>query len=356
MYKGEVYMYRIAIQEAKIGMVLAEPVIDLGGKKLLVKEGQVLNQNIIKKLEEWEVQLISVADIYSLQIHPIDKMQVTLRDAYTAVISQYASMQLAGNKRDDIPAIVKKMDGIIENICANTKILNYCLEMRMVRERNLFDKAVSTSVFAGLMAGASGCRAEQMQDIMIGGLLHDSGCLEMTFLIGRKERNTQEELLWREHPTYGYYFAIQNELSREIAEMIQYHEEHYDGSGYPKQLKGEEIPLGARIVAICSNITENIVYHGMKLYEALEVIYGTSGMLFDAKLVNLFVGSVALYPMGALVRLSTGEVGVITNIRKNYGERPIVSVYYNSVNRPLSAPKIVDLGIQRTIFIEEVLG
>ena len=300
--------------------------------------------------------LISVADLHSLQINPIDKMQVTLRDSYSDAIALYSSRQIAGNKRDDIPQIVKKMERIIDNICKVEKILNYCLEMRMVRERNLYEKAVHTSVFAGLLAGAYGCRMEMMQNVMVGGLLHDSGCLEMTFLIGKQNKTQQEELLWKEHPTYGYYFAIQNELSREMAEIIQYHEERYDGSGYPKQLKGDEIPLGARIVAICANITENIIYNGMRPYEALEVIYGTSGIYFDAKLVNIFLGSIALYPMGALVRLSTGEVGVITNIRKNPGARPVVSVYYNSVNRPLSAPKIIDLGAQRTIFIEEILG
>ena len=77
---------------------------------------------------------------------------------------------------------------------------------------------------AGLLAGAYGCRMEMMQNVMVGGLLHDSGCLEMTFLIGKKERTPQEELLWKEHPTYGHYFAIQNELPREMAEIIQYHE------------------------------------------------------------------------------------------------------------------------------------
>ena len=191
---------------------------------------------------------------------------------------------------------------------------------------------------------------------MVGGLLHDSGCLEMTFLIGRKNKSEQEQRLWREHPTYGYYFAIQNELPREIATIIQHHEEHVDGSGYPKQLKGDEIPLGARIVGICSSITESIIYEGMKPYEALEIIYGTSGIYFDAKLVNLFLGSIALYPMGALVRLTTGEIGVITNIRKNHGPRPVVNVHYNSFFKPLSQPKIVDLGEQRTVFIEEILG
>lgn len=349
-------MYRIAIQEAKIGMVLAEAVVDTQTQKLLLNAGQVLNHNIITKLEEWNIALISVADIYSLQIHPIDKMQVTLKESFHATISKYASMQIAGNKRDDIPKIVKKMHVIIEKISREEVILNYCLEMRMVREKNLYEKSIHTSVFAGLIAGAYGCSLEQMYHIMVGALLHDSGCMEMAFLIGREEKNPQEELLWKEHPTYGYYFAIQNNLSREIADIIQYHEERYDGTGYPKQLKGEDIPLGARIVAICANITESLLYRGLKPYEALEFIYGTSGIYFDAQLVNLFVGSVALYPMGAIVRLSTGEVGVITNIRKNYGARPVVNVYYNSFNKPLSTAKEVDLGEQRTIFIEEILG
>lgn len=349
-------MYKIEVHEAQIGMVLVEPVVDKETDKLLVKAGQILNQSIIKKLADWKVPEIAVADLHSLQISPIDKMQVTLTESYTKAIELYSSMQISGNKTDDIPQIVKKMKRIIEAICKNEKILNYCLEMRMVKERNLYEKAVQTSVFAGLLAGVYGCRMEMMQNIMMGALLHDSGCLEMTFIIGKQQRTPQEDLLWKEHPTYGYYFAIQNELPREMAEIIQNHEECFDGSGFPKGIKGDEIPIGARIVAICANITENIVYNGMKPYEALEVLYGTSGSLFDPKLVNLFLSSIALYPMGALVRLSTGEVGVITNIRKNPGARPIVNIYYNSVNRPLSSPKVIDLGEQRTVFIEEILG
>lgn len=349
-------MYKIDIQEAKIGMVLAEPIIDQQSKKLLVKEGQILNQSIIKKLSEWKIPQISVADLYTLQINPINKMQTLLKESFDDTISKYSSVHMAGNKRDDIPKIVKVMNAVIEHICKNETILNYCLEMKLVRERDLFGKAITTSVFSGLLAGVCGCKPDQIYEIMVGGLLHDSGCLEMTFLIGKQNKNAQEELLWKEHPTYGYYFAIQHDLPRNIADIIRAHEEHYDGSGYPRQLKGWEIPFGARIVAISANITENIIYNNMKLYEALEVIYGTSDTFFDAELVKLFTSSIALYPMGALVRLSTGEVGVITNIRKNYGERPIVNVYYNSFNRPLSSPKIMDLGVERTVFVEEILG
>jgi len=256
-------MEKISLREARIGMVLAEPVMSKDGQSLLLKTGQVLNPTVLLKLREWEVSTISVADIYSLQINPIDQMHLVLKASYDVAISKYASTQAVGNKRNDIPKIVKKMLAIIDYICKNEVLLDYCLQMKMIKEKDLYLKAVETSVFSGLLAGVKGCSNHELLDIMIGGLLHDSGCLEMPFLIGRSPVTKQEELLWKEHPTYGYYFAIQNNLSREVAAIIQCHEEKYDGSGYPKQLKGEDIPLGARIVSLCANITENIIYNNI---------------------------------------------------------------------------------------------
>lgn len=348
-------MYKVSLLEARVGMVLVEPVLSGDGHYLL-KAGQVLNRAMIERLKDLNIPLISVAEIDSLQINPLDRMQLVMEKSYRDALDKYSSPQRVGNKRDDIPQIVANMQEVIEVICKDEMIINYCLQMRMVKERDLYRKAIETSVFSGLLAGVYGCLKEELYHIMVGGLLHDAGCLEMTFLIGKNDKTAQEDLLWKEHPIYGYYFAIQNELSREIAEIIQFHEEKVDGSGYPKHLKGDAIPLGARIVSICASITESTIYNGMKPYEALEIIYGTSGIYFDTKLVNLFLGSVALYPMGALVRLSTGEIGVITNIRKNHGARPVVNVHYNSFYKPLSQPKVVDLGEQRTVFIDEILG
>ena len=347
-------MYKVSTAEAQSGMVLVEPVTKDG--RCLLKAGQTLNRAMIQRLLELDILVVCVADLYSLQIDPADRMQLVMEKSYREVLEKYSTSQKEGNKRDDIPHIVKKMWEIIKVICRDDKIVDYCLQMRVIKTQNLYQKAIETSVFSGLLAGVCGCSKEEMYQIMVGGLLHDAGCLEMTFLIGRQNKTVQEDRLWKEHPTYGYYFAIQNELPREIAKIIQYHEEHVDGSGYPKQATGDEIPLGAKIVGICSSVTESIFYNGMKPYEALEIIYATSGIYFDAKLVNLFLTSIALYPMGALVRLSTGEIGVITNIRKNHGARPVINVHYNSFYKPLSQPKIVDLGEQRTIFIEEILG
>ena len=73
-------MYKIALSEARVGMVLAETVMSADGKQMLLNSGQVLNRAMIQKLEERNVQLIVVADIYSLQINPIDQMQIVLEN------------------------------------------------------------------------------------------------------------------------------------------------------------------------------------------------------------------------------------------------------------------------------------
>lgn len=134
-------MYRIALNEARIGMVLAESIISDDGKNLLLNAGQVLNQDIILKLQARNILFISVDDIHSLQINPIDQMSVTLKRSFYHVISKYSSMQQVGNKRDDIPQIVKKMYQVIESICNARIILDYCLQMQMVKEGNLYEKS-----------------------------------------------------------------------------------------------------------------------------------------------------------------------------------------------------------------------
>lgn len=300
-------------------------------------------------------QMGAQQEVHSIQISPMGKMQIVLKESYNKAIQCYSAMKASDSKRDDIPQIVRNMKGIIETICKDEKILNYCMEMRLVRQRNLYEKAVHTSVLAGLMAGANGCRVGVVQNVMTAALLHDIGCLEMTFLLDKQNMSEQDELVWKEHPNYGYCFAIQNEFSKEITDIIRFHEERCDGAGYPEGLKKDEIPLGARIVAICANVTENIIYNGMKPYEALEVLGRLSNELFDSKLVELFVDTIAFYQIGAMVRLSSGEVAIVTDIRKNSGAHPVVKAYYNSANRPLCVPKEIDLGAENTIFVEEIL-
>ena len=347
-------MSALYLSEVKPGMRLEQAIVLPDGKTLL-SSGTILSIKNIEKLHELNIKVINIADRYTHLITPIDKMQTQLVDDFTKMLRKIAPNVPEANKNDEVVKVANILEKIILKIAKNETVLEFMVELRIIDKVKLYDHSVHTAVLAGLIAGSMGLDMENILCAVTGGLLHNIGVAEMPTLLNIAEMTPPQETLWREHPTYGYYFAIQKNISRTIANCIQYHHERYDGTGYPKGIKGEEIPLLARIISICAKYSAAITYQNISPYMAVEEIYGASGIYYDPEVVKAFVNNIPIYPLGVMVRLSTKEVGIVSNIRKNKGPRPIVKVYYNRVNRPITEDKIIDLGVERTIFIEEIL-
>ena len=347
-------MSALYLSEVKPGMRLEQAIVLPDGKTLL-STGTILSIKNIEKLQELNIKVVNIADRYTHLITPNDKMQTQLVDDFTRMLREIAPNVREANKNDEVVKVANILEKIILKIAKNEAVLEFMVELRIIDKVKLYDHSVHTAVLAGLIAGSMGLDMENILCAVTGGLLHNIGVAEMPTLLNIKEMTPPQETLWREHPTYGYYFAIQKNISRTIANCIQYHHERYDGTGYPKGIKGEEIPLLARIISICAKYSAAITYQNISPYMAVEEIYGASGIYYDPAVVKAFVNNIPIYPLGVMVRLSTKEVGIVSNIRKNEGPRPIVKVYYNRVNRPITEDKIIDLGVERTIFIEEIL-
>ena len=90
-------------------------------------------------------------------------------------------------------------------------------------------------------------------DMAVAGMVHDIGKLELVkYIYNQQETLTVEEIRYvRSHPTAGYAILKGREFSDTVRQAVLYHHENYDGSGYPSNLKGTEIPIGARILRIC---------------------------------------------------------------------------------------------------------
>lgn len=348
-------MNKVKVSELRAGMVLEKPVYSADNQQILLSYGTKLNEGIIKKLATSGIKEVLIADPNTFFLLPIDQMSKYLREYYYSIIMKYSSEKPEGNLSDNMVNISRYVKKTVDKVCMNEDLLNFCIQMKILEDGRLFKASVLASVFSGLVAGALNLYNE-MYEIMVGALIHNIGCLEMPFLIGAKNLKAQEELLWKEHTVYGYYFSIQHNISRDIAKIILHHHENFDGSGYPNQLKGEDIPIGARIVSVCGSVSSKMYFDHLQPYEAMEYIYCSSNIYFDKKIVDAFVENITLYPLGAMVRLTTGEVGIVSNVRKNYGPRPIVNVFYNRFNKPLSKPDIIDLGKERTVFIKEILS
>ena len=137
------------------------------------------------------------------------------------------------------------------------------------------------SILAGELARKAGLSEEQCHELSIAGLLHDIGKLEMAKYVyqkGQKPLTIEEIKYVRLHPTLGYAITSQNHYSDFIIKSILYHHENYDGSGFPSNLKEDEIPIGARILRICdvfaALISEEIKNFDLKLFLCfLEIIH-----------------------------------------------------------------------------------
>src|SRR5690606_30738575 len=103
---------------------------------------------------------------------------------------------------------------------------------------------------------------------------------------------------------------------------------HYDGSGYPKGLKGEQIHRFARVVTIADvfdALTSDRPYRlAFSYHDAIIMMKEEEGTMFDPQFLRTFLARVAPYPVGCEVKLNTGEVGVVVRLNKGLPARPVV--------------------------------
>ncbi|HSB74489.1 MAG TPA: HD-GYP domain-containing protein [Terriglobales bacterium] len=138
--------------------------------------------------------------------------------------------------------------------------------------------------------------SEEMRVLARGAFLHDIGKMTVPEAILRKPGAlTPEEMeIVRDHPFRGYSMIKLIPVLQEPAEIVYAHHERFDGTGYPRGLRGKEIPLGARITALANTldaITSDLPYRGAQSLEAARAeIENGSGGQFDPEVVTAFLG------------------------------------------------------------------
>ena len=151
------------------------------------------------------------------------------------------------------------------------------------------------TAFTIAIARAMGLPREQIAVIARGAFLHDFGKMAIPDAILRKPAKlSKEEMdIMKEHAYLGYQMLKKIPFLSEASEIVYAHQERYDGTGYPRHLKGEEIPLGARIFSIADTldaITSDRPYRPAQSLEAArKEIKDWSGRQFDPEVVKVFL-------------------------------------------------------------------
>jgi len=351
-------MLRLMADNIKPGMKLARDICTVDGRTILVA-GVIITEKQIDVLRKWQINSIYVTNPI-LEIPEVGEaiQEKTRKKVAKAIEKIFDSAEntrlysLDGEQR----ALVKS---IIEDVVGSKLVLVHLAQISRHQDDGL-THAVNVAILSTITAMAmSDYNRDNLYVLAIGALLHDIGKIFVPKDLFKKEDPTVEDLeIIRNHTNYGFEVLRRLEnFSLVAAHIALQHHENHNGSGFPDKKKGEEIHLFARIVAIADRF-DNLVAGGLKMHTAYEAIATGNEIFFDPKITEAFLSRIAVYPVGTFVRITEGNIGIITQVVPKMQHRPKVRVIADKNNQLYAEAYEINLASQTylTYFIEEILS
>jgi HD-GYP domain-containing protein (c-di-GMP phosphodiesterase class II) len=276
----------------------------------------------------------------------LDVSQAVFVEAMVTVQGIFEGVKTGG--RIDNEATRKVVRSLLDNILHRRDAL-----MNLIRTRQFdwdrYTHAISVCVFSLIVGQYHGFDSQQLECLGIGALLHDVGEMRLPRNLLHKSGvyTLQERRLMQEHPRLGVAILSQSaDTPQEALRIVAEHHEHCDGSGYPARLRRPDIGPLSQIVGIAE------VYEGMLSCrrgrpgllpeQAIKRLYqcGLQGQ-FDLSWVELTIRCLGIYPVGSLVELNTGEVGIVTAVNPVNALRPTVTIILDSTRRPYPMARVL---------------
>lgn len=346
------------VSELKGGEVLAKAIMT-SEFRILLSEETVLRPEYIQKIEE-----LGITEVYVKEDDQVHTQEVVLlksdvenffRDRVKSILEKHTY-----SRNDELMELSQTADNIIMNILQEEEVVEKIFDIKE-RSSDIYEHSISICSLGTLTALKLKLPKEKVHDIGVGCLLHDLGLRYLTIEYADQDVSTLSKIEFAEymkHPVYGYS-AVKNEnwISDTSKNIILYHHERMDGSGYP--LKAKDIPFEAQIVNICDTFDEMICGIGckrLKVYEAVEYLKTFKGIKYNSEIVDVFLEFTAVYPAGSQVLLSDHSIGKVIRQNKEFPDRPVVQLIKDKNGKSVNNEDIVDLIKVNNIFIEKVLA
>jgi len=250
--------------------------------------------------------------------------------------------------------------GVVASLGANDRLV------QAVLDRNtgdyLITNAVNVAIVSVKIAEALRYEPAKLEQFALAGFLHDLGMFALPdSLLYKTGPLTEEELQsLREHPQHGArLFKESGSVYPWLERVILQEHERWDGSGYPNRLTGDQIDEMAFVVGL-ADVFEALMgprpyRRGMSPHRAICMLIASGRTMFPYHILKALVDQFSVYPLGTIVRLNTGETGVVSQLNRQYALRPVLQVSQQAGSPHGPASKTVDLRAETSLHIVEVV-
>jgi putative nucleotidyltransferase with HDIG domain len=369
-------MQRVFIDDIDQGSIIARDITDNQGR-VLIARGSVFKDRFFKRLADVGVTEIFVEENENsafenipanVQMEEVSEKLIHIDDVIyekTRVQAQKQVKKVMVKLRtishisiDKINKLNKIIDDIIEQLLSKKDIVMTLSKLRSIDDYS-YEHSVNVSVLSLVVGIDLNLDKESLKDLGIGAILHDIGKVVIPENILKKPmRLTAEEFEEiKKHTEYGYEILKKTNVSEEAAQIALYHHEKYDGTGYPKKLKGNNIPLFSRIVSVADvydAISNNRVY---KTKSSPDRVFKQIAQLgnkhFDAEIMEKFVSHLDLYPTGTGIILNTNHKGVVIGQNKLLPQSPFIRLFKKERKDIKDLYVDIDLSTTKHLYIKD---
>ncbi len=335
----------VDIESVEPGQILGRTIFSSNGT-ILLSAGVQLTVYMISTLKRLGVTVVYLDDpLY----RDITHEEVLSEETKRMVVAQMSETfeALRSGKEFSTKAISQTVDSMLDEVLRNQTVLVQLGDIRTA-DNAMFLHAMNVCMMASLIGVNVGLNMIQLKELAIGALLHDIG------KVGAPE--VQEGRM--HHAWRGFeLLKMKREYSLLTAHVAFQHHEFVNGEGQPRKLSGDEIHLYAKITAVV-NKYDNLIFGAngeppLQPHAACEVLNALSGTELDHEVLVQFMKIVSVYPNGVSVKLSNKQTGVVVRQHRGLPSRPVVRVINKEDDDAVA--KEIDLAVQTTLFIDEVL-
>lgn len=310
-------MRLVGIKSLKENDILGAAVCTSSGK-LILGAGTVLTESYIRKLREMGVHKAYIKDEGFADIEILDGIDDKIRNE--AVMGLKETYTNVHKDRPVDEYLIKDLaKGIVEQVRESKQKGVSMLSLNLIDDY-IVEHSINVAILSAFMGNHMDFNYNQLCDLVAGSLIHDMG-----------RENAKEEK--PEHVQKGFDVMRRcRGLSLHSSIVCYEHHENFDGSGYPRKLKGAQISDFTKVIRL-ADLYDDLL-HGfgnedipMMPHQAYENILAVAGSIIDPDMVEVFRETIIFYPNGCEVLLGDGLSGVV--IRQNHGipQRPVVRLF-----------------------------